>query len=81
MLLGVAPNPTIDHTLHVPEMSVGGVHRARQVNRVAGGKGLNLVRAAHLLGAKAQATGPLGGYTGKIVADLFKAEGLAADWY
>ncbi|MBN1995108.1 MAG: 1-phosphofructokinase family hexose kinase [Anaerolineae bacterium] len=81
MLLGVAPNPTIDHTLHVPEMVVGAVHRATRVARVAGGKGLNVVRAAHLLGAKALATAPLGGHAGQVIADFFNAEGLAANWY
>ena len=81
MLLTVTSNPTIDRTLHVSEMTVGAVHRADEVHLAAGGKGLNVSRAARTLGYDVLATGPLAGRAGQIVADLAVAEGLAADWY
>jgi fructose-1-phosphate kinase PfkB-like protein len=81
MLLTITPNPAIDRTLYVPRMTVGAVHRAEQVEWVAGGKGLNVTRAARTLGSDVLATGPLGGYTGKMFADLARVEGLPTDWY
>lgn len=81
MLLTVTSNPTIDRTLHVAEMTVGAVHRADDVHLAAGGKGLNISRAARTLEQEVLATGPLAGRAGQIVADLALDEGLAADWY
>jgi len=81
MLLTVTSNPTIDRTLHVSHMTVGAVHRADDVHLAAGGKGLNISRAARTLEQDVLATGPLAGRAGQIVADLALAEGLAADWY
>lgn len=81
MLLTVTSNPTIDRTLHLSHMAVGAVHRADEVHLAAGGKGLNVSRAARTLGHEALATGPLAGRAGQIVADLAVAEGLVADWY
>jgi 1-phosphofructokinase family hexose kinase len=81
MLLTVTSNPTIDRTLYVPHLTVGAVHRTTGVYLAAGGKGLNVTRAARVLGCDVRATGPLAGRAGQIVADLALAEGLAADWY
>ncbi len=81
MLLAVAPNPTIDHLAHVPAMTVGAVHRATTVEQVAGGKGLNVARAACSLGCDTLTTGPLAGHAGRLVADMVSTEGLSADWY
>lgn len=81
MLLTITANPTIDRTLHVPHLTVGEVHRAMAVHMAAGGKGLNVTRAARTLGGEVLATGPLAGHAGRLVADLAVAEGLKADWY
>ncbi len=81
MLLAITPNPPIDRTLHVPQLSVGGVHRATKVQLSAGGKGLNIFRVAQMLGTKVLATGPLAGRAGQIFADLAEAEGIQGDWY
>jgi fructose-1-phosphate kinase PfkB-like protein len=81
LLLTVTPNPAIDRTLHVPYLTVGTVHRTNQVYLVAGGKGLNVTRSAHALGGNVMVTGPLAGYSGRLVASLAREEGLVADWY
>jgi 1-phosphofructokinase family hexose kinase len=81
MLLAITPNPTIDRTLYVPQMTIGTVHRTTEVHLAAGGKGLNVTRAALTLGSEVLATGPLGGHAGRIVADLAEAEGLPTAWY
>jgi tagatose 6-phosphate kinase len=81
MLLAVGPNPTIDRTVHVPHLTVGAVHRATRVDLGAGGKGPNTTRVALALGYEALTTGPLGGHSGHLMADLTAAEPLPADWY
>lgn len=51
MILTVTPNPSIDATLHVSEaIEVGGVNRAASATTIAGGKGVNVARVAHLAG-------------------------------
>ena len=64
MLLIVASNPAIDRTLHVPILEPGRVHRTRQVHLGAGGKGLNVARAARVLGHPCRLTGCLAGHSG-----------------
>jgi 1-phosphofructokinase family hexose kinase len=81
MLLTITPNPTIDRTLHVPQLSAGLVHRATLVQSGAGGKGLNAARAARTLGCEVLATGPLSGHMGRLMADLAITEGLPAAWH
>ena len=81
MLLTITPNPTIDRTLHIPRLRVGAVHRAGNVYVSAGGKGLNVARAAEVLGRDALVTGLLAGRAGKTVADLATAEGLKTEWH
>jgi 1-phosphofructokinase family hexose kinase len=81
LLLTVTSNPTIDRTLYVPHLTIGEVHRATSVHLAAGGKGLNVTRAARTLSYEVLATGPLAGHAGRLMADLAIAEGLPADWY
>jgi 1-phosphofructokinase family hexose kinase len=81
MLLTVTSNPTIDRTLHLSHLTPGQVHRATAVHLAAGGKGLNVTRAARILGCEVLATGPLAGHAGRLMADLASAEGLAANWH
>lgn len=45
--------------------------------QVPGGKGLNVARAAHSLGADVHATGILGGHAGRWLAEALAAEGVA----
>jgi len=81
MLLAVTSNPTIDRTLHMPAMTLGAVHRTTQVHLAAGGKGINVCRAALKLGCEVLTTGPLAGRAGQIVDDLAANENLPVDWY
>jgi 1-phosphofructokinase family hexose kinase len=81
MLVAVTPNPAIDRTLYVPTLTVGAIHRTAEVRLAAGGKGLNVTRAARILGGAVLATAPLAGHAGRIVASLAAEEGLPSDWY
>jgi 1-phosphofructokinase family hexose kinase len=81
LLLAITPNPALDRTLVIPHLLPGSVHRAERVLLAAGGKGLNVARAAHTLGQPLRVCGPLGGHTGQLVAQLAAAEGFVAHWH
>ncbi|NJN65547.1 MAG: hexose kinase [Chloroflexaceae bacterium] len=80
MLLVVTPNPALDRTMVIPNLRLGHRHRAEQVIVAAGGKGLNVARAARTLGPSPRVCAPLGGITGQFVAHLAGAEGLEGYW-
>ena len=81
MLLTVTPNPSVDRILHVPHLTVGGVHRATSLQLAAAGKGINVTRTAHIVGCNVVATAPLGGRNGQLLDDLVQAEGFNASWF
>ncbi|PDV98810.1 1-phosphofructokinase family hexose kinase [Candidatus Chloroploca asiatica] len=80
-LLILTPNPALDRTMTFANLRLGIVQRTDQVVVAAGGKGLNVARAAHTLGQQALVCAPLGGSTGRYVAALAEAEGLVGSWY
>ena len=75
-LVCVALSPSIDVTYVVPALVPGTIHRPPQVYRVAGGKGFNVARAAHTLGATVVATGVLGGDTGAWMVTMLARTGI-----
>lgn len=75
-LLTVTPNPAIDVTYTVPRQAVGETLRVTDVQRRAGGKGLNVARVIRALGRDAATVQPLGGDTGRWIADELLAAGL-----
>jgi len=79
-VLCLTPNPALDRTLTVPDLRLGTVARAPSARVAAGGKGVNVARALAALGIEALCMGPLGGASGRILADLAAAENLDADW-
>lgn len=80
MLLAITPNPTIDRSLWLGKLEPGQVHRTSRVHLAAGGKGMNVARAALCLGVPTTVTGPLAGHTGKLLRALAIEEGFQADW-
>lgn len=79
MITVLSPSPALDITYVVDEVVEGGIHRPSRVIRLPGGKGLNLARAARVLGESVRVVAPLGGRIGELVADLAAAEGLELD--
>ncbi|TPW72793.1 1-phosphofructokinase family hexose kinase [Schumannella sp. 10F1B-5-1] len=75
-LIALAPSPALDVTHRVVALEPGEIHRPTEVVRLAGGKALNVVRAAGVLGLPARAVVPLGGRMGVVVAGLAIDEGL-----
>lgn len=80
MILCITPNPAIDRTVIVPNLILGKVHRAERVIVAAGGKGLNVGRAIHTLGGEPLCMGFVGGYNGRLLADLAQNEGINSSW-
>jgi 1-phosphofructokinase family hexose kinase len=68
----------LDRTLVVDEVVAGAIHRPHAVVEVAGGKGFNVARAAHRLGAALCTVGILGGHTGAFIGDLLREERIDA---
>jgi 1-phosphofructokinase family hexose kinase len=79
-ILCVTPNPALDRTLEVAGLPLGESSRAAAVRVAAGGKGLNVARSLATLGATPLCMGPLGGASGRRLAELAAAEGLEAAW-
>ena len=79
MIVVLSPSPALDVSYLVGAVEPGAIHRPRGVLRLAGGKGLNLARAAAVLGERVRVVAPLGGHVGELVAELADAAGLHLD--
>ena len=77
-LVTVAPNPSIDRLYELDRLVRDAVNRPRVETRVAGGKGLNVARAARALGAEVAAVALLAGHAGQWIAETLAAEGIDA---
>jgi len=81
MVLIITPNPALDRTMVFRGLRLGAVQRTDEVLVAAGGKGLNVARAALALGQPALACAPIGGHTGEQLAALAAGEGIAGRWH
>ncbi len=80
MILSVTLNPSIDHTIFVPELRVSDTNRVERTEIDAGGKGVNLSRIAVEVGGESTATGFLGGATGHMVEGVLRKQGVVSDF-
>lgn len=80
MIACAAPNPSIDKLfVSATPLTPGAIHRPDRLIARAGGKGLNVARAAHALGADVVAIALLAGHAGRWVADELLDAGVRAD--
>lgn len=70
MILTFTPNPCVDKTIFLEEISLGGKMRAPRYDCIAGGKGVNVARAVHTMGRHSTAMVVVGGHTGKHVVEM-----------
>jgi len=75
MIYTVTLNPSIDRTLHLQGLSVGGLNRASSVRIHLAGKGVNVSVALRQLGMRSVILGFVGGATGRYLADGLRAQG------
>lgn len=76
MIVTVTPNPALDLTWRVDEITPGGSHRTDTGVARAGGKGLNVARVAHSHGAEVLAVTTVGGATGTEFATELGESGI-----
>jgi tagatose 6-phosphate kinase len=72
----IALNPALDVTHHVDGVDWAGVNRPAGVRAAPGGKGLNVARTLHALGADVLLLGLTGGSTGAAVESALRATGV-----
>ncbi|WP_370949469.1 1-phosphofructokinase family hexose kinase [Amycolatopsis sp. cg5] len=78
MIVTVTPNAALDVTYTVDSFRPGETHRVRSVRQRAGGKGVNVARVLHALGADVRAIATIGGRTGHAFSDDLAASGIPA---
>ena len=76
MITVAALSPSLDLTYLLQSYRLGHMHRTPGSVAVAGGKALNMARAARAMGAEVVVVALLGGSTGERVARIARAEGL-----
>ena len=76
----VCLNPALDITHHVNAADWAGVNRPSAVHARPGGKGLNVARTLHALGADVLVLGLAGGLTGAGVEAALAGLGVPASW-
>ena len=76
MIVCLAANPSIDKLFEIERLRPGAIHRPDGFVQVAGGKGLNVARAARALGGEVHAVALLRGHTGKWLEEMLAAEGV-----
>lgn len=75
-LVTVVPNPSIDRLYEFDRLRLGAVNRPLVETLVAGGKGLNVARAAVALGADVAAVALVAGHAGRWMAESLAVEGI-----
>jgi tagatose 6-phosphate kinase len=76
VIVVAALNPALDVTHHVASVDWTGVNRPESVRAAAGGKGLNVARTLHALGADVLLLGLAGGPTGAAVRSRLETSGM-----
>lgn len=79
-ILVVTLNPALDITHELARVDWAGVNRPELVRTRPGGKGMNVARTLHALGADALLLGLAGGRTGAAVSSAATAAGLRAEF-
>ncbi|HUB07040.1 MAG TPA: PfkB family carbohydrate kinase, partial [Myxococcales bacterium] len=74
MILTLTFNPAVDQTSWIDRLVPGTVHRVRETQLDPAGKGINVSRMAHRLGAPTVAFGLAAGDTGRLIERALEAE-------
>jgi 1-phosphofructokinase len=80
MIATVTLNPALDKTMAIPGFAIGRTNRASIEQIDAGGKGINVAKAARQLGCPVIALGFLAGANGRWVADALRAMAIPCDF-
>ncbi|ASA23209.1 1-phosphofructokinase [Paenibacillus donghaensis] len=80
MIYTVTLNPSIDYIVEVEDIELGGLNRMQRDLKLPGGKGINVSRVLNQLQVGNTATGFLGGFTGRFIADWLAEEQISSDF-
>ena len=80
MIYTLTPNPSIDHSLTIPQIRFNSVLRSQNVRLDLGGKGFNVSRSLLQFGIESTAIAWVGGGMGKILADGLQSLGIQTDF-
>lgn len=78
MIYTITLNPSIDFVVEVENLQLHQVNRMKKEKKYPGGKGINVARVLHRLGAKTTALGFVGGFTGTFIEESLRREGIPA---
>ncbi|NGZ74027.1 1-phosphofructokinase [Saccharibacillus alkalitolerans] len=80
MIYTVTLNPSIDYIVEVEDLKLDALNRMKRDLKLPGGKGINVSRILSRLGIENTALGFLGGFTGRFIEDVLKAESIVTDF-
>lgn len=80
MIYTITLNPSIDRTLHYPQVVLGAVNRASLTRTDLSGKGVNVSVALRQLGIRSVLMGFCAGVSGRVLVEGLKAQGFACDF-
>ncbi|MGV3041617.1 tagatose-6-phosphate kinase [Staphylococcus rostri] len=80
MILTITMNPSIDIAYSMTMLQSDTVNRVTDVQKTAGGKGLNVTRILHQLGSNVIASGLIGGVLGEAIKDDLTKAGIHHDF-
>lgn len=72
MIISVTLNPAVDEEYLVPEFHPGGWFRASNIERSAGGRGINVSTTLSQMGYESAAMGFLAGFNGEYIRDVLR---------
>lgn len=79
MIYTVTFNPSLDHTIWIPNLTLGDVNRATQEQVYPGGKGINVSVVLKHLGLETTALGFRAGFTGQALEEMLHEFGCHTD--
>ncbi len=80
MIVTVTMNPAIDKMVSLERFQYSGMNRVSNVEKDAGGKGVNVSKAIKELGGKSIATGFIGGNNGNLIEKFLEENGIEIDF-
>lgn len=80
MIKTLTLNPAVDKAVTIERFAVGAVNRIASVRLDAGGKGINVARVLHRLGAPTIAIAPVAGGAGRFLDERLSQEGIPHDF-
>lgn len=80
MVYTVTFNPAVDYVVHMDEMTVGSINRAKSEKIYFGGKGINVSIVLNELGILSKALGFVAGFTGAAIEQGIAEKGIETDF-